>query len=191
VTRGAVERKTIRPHFALSALAALTLADCASSRLQPSPVARNRCEWRFGSPESSTTGTQIVSRTTQAMFSVARIDNLARGYILLARGRPNWFVGQFVGGGGHVNGAGPRDHIWRVGALTYRVEYDASTNTANLLGHRIGLDTANVLFLDHVDQIGGDAELLGTACVPNFDLDDPDHTLLADPRTRAYVNTPP
>ena len=172
-------------------LIALALLGCASNQFPPPRTIRNRCEWQLRSPTPFSAGMQILSATTQAMFSVGTADSGVHGYILLARGRPNWFVGQLVGGGGHVNGSGPRDHIWRVGSLSYKVVYDPETNTAHFLGNTVWLDTANVLFLDRVDQIGGAAQLAGTACVHEFDVNNPDRTLLADPKTQAYTRARP
>lgn len=172
--------------FGLFILLAFALVGCAPSRLSQHGIPANRCAWHLRSPTPSTTGMQILSRTTEAWFSVGSVDSTARGYILLARGRPNWFVGQLVGGGGHVNG-GRRDHIWKAGYLSYRLTYDPSSNTADLLGKRIWLDTANVLLVDHVDQ-SGSAQLVGTGCVVEFDLENPNSSLLSvSPEVRAYV----
>ncbi|HKR08990.1 MAG TPA: hypothetical protein VJS39_07370 [Gemmatimonadaceae bacterium] len=138
----------------------------------------------------SLAGMQILSATTQAMYSVGSTDNGARGYVILARGRPNWFVGKLVGGGDYVNRAEKIDHVWRVGNLSYKVVYDPATNSALLLGNIVRLDTANVLFLDHIGDVSRSAELVGTACVHLFDVDNPYVELMkADSRIQSFVNS--
>jgi len=134
---------------------------------------------------------QILTRTTHALYSIGTDGVKTRGYILLARGQPNWYYGKLVGGGGHVNGTRPSDHVWRVGNLSYTVSYDPERNSATLLGTTIWLDTANVLMLDRVDQIGGEAQLLKTACVHEFDENDPARSYLNDSTIQAFIRSRP
>ena len=147
-----------------------------------------KCNWNLTHESVSTTGMQYLSATTQALFSVGVADKKARGYILVARGRSNWFEGKLVGGGGHVNGSGAREHSWRVGNSSHKVVFDPASNTVELLGVRVGLDTANVLFVDKVDQFDGDAKIVGTACAKEFDVENADKSLsLGVPRLPAFI----
>jgi hypothetical protein len=135
---------------------------------------------------------QILSATTQAMYSVGNVAGAGRGYILLARGQPNWFVGKLVGGGGHVNGAGRHDHIWSIGSQSIKVTYDPATNAVDIIGNHLELDTANVLLLDRVDRTGGELRLVGAACIHEFDVDNPDNSLRsAVPSVQAYIRARP
>jgi hypothetical protein len=134
---------------------------------------------------------QILSATTQAMYSVGNVEGTGHGYILLARGDPNWFVGKLVGGGGHVNGLGARDHVWAIGSQSIKVIYDPARNSADILGKQLSLDTANVLLVDRVDRLG-EPRLIGTACVHEFDISNPDSSLrTAVPSVQAYIRSRP
>jgi hypothetical protein len=68
------------------------------------------------------------------------------------------------------------------------VVFDPDANTVELLGVRVGLDTANVLFLDKVDQIDGDAKIVGTACAKEFDVENADKLLSPSvPKLPAFI----
>ena len=122
-------------HMALALVASFVAHSCAAGPRSTPASTTNACNWHLTSPAESLAGMQILSATTEAWYSLGTSsEGKPRGYVLVARGRPNWFVGQLVGGGGHVN-EGHTDHIWRVGNLSYKVIYDPKTNTANLLGH--------------------------------------------------------
>ena len=166
----------------------LPISGCQAYRLPNRVAETTKCNWNLTPQSQSTTGMQYLSATTQALFSVGVADKKARGYILVARGRANWFEGKLVGGGGHVNGSGAREHSWRIGNLSHKVVFDPDANTVELLGVRVGLDTANVLFLDKVDQIDGDAKIVGTACAKEFDVENADKLLSPSvPKLPAFI----
>lgn len=167
----------------------MLMAACASTP-KVELVAR-RCDWRVSSDAPSSAGMQILSATTQAMYSVGNVAGTGHGYILLARGQPNWFVGKLVGGGGHVNGVGPRDHVWSIGSQSIKVVYDPATNSADIFGKQLKLDTANVLLVDRVDRLG-EPHLVGTACVHEFDTGNPDSSLRsAVPSVQTFIRARP
>jgi hypothetical protein len=177
--------------IAPTSLGAIGLLGCTTAAPTISPATIG-CEWRLASNVPSSAGMQILSATTQALYSVGSADSSGRGYVLLARGQPNWFVGKLVGGGGHIDDVGRRDHAWRGGNRTFKVSYDPGTNTADLFGKHIWLDTANVLFLDRVDGVGGEPQLVGTACLHGFDTGSPDGWLRsASPAVQAFVKARP
>lgn len=167
------------------------LGGCARPQSAPSP-ALNECGWHLTADMVSSAGMQILSPTTQALYSAGEGDAKALGYVVLARGQPHWFDGKLVGGGGHVTGSGPRDHIWRLGDRTLKINYDPNSNTADLLGNHILLDTANVLLVDRVDDIGGEARLAAASCVPGFDIDQPARSLVTAPQSvQVFIHAAP
>jgi hypothetical protein len=173
-----------------SLFSSIVLVACAST--PKAELAPNQCAWRISSGMRSTAGMQILSVTTQAMYSVGNVAGKGHGYVLLARGQPDWFVGKLVGGGGHVNGVGPRDHVWDIGSRSVKLIYDPATNSANIFGKQLKLDTANVLLVDRVDGVFGEPHLVGTACIHEFDTDNPDSSLRAAiPSVQTYIRARP
>jgi len=147
-----------------------------SSRSQLSTTCKPRII-RAGS--TRTAGLSTLSSTTQANFTLTVTDTTVRGYIIAARGRPYWFAGSVYGGGVVRNGAsGKREDTYRAGSYSYTVVYDSVTNTAELAGTRIALDTGNVLLLDRVDSVGGLPQVIGALCAPEIRLDGPVRPLL-------------
>lgn len=183
-------RKSPVISLALAGAIAVLLPGCAGQQFVASSSPVKHCDWHLTLPGISSSGMQILSATTEALFSVGTANERPKGYILLARGRPNWFDGQLVGGGGEVSGAGKRDHLWRLGNTTYTVAYDASTNTVEVPGARVWLDTANVLLLDQVGETQEAPRLVGTGCLNAFDATDPGTGMRsATPDIRAYITT--
>ena len=152
------------------AVISLVVTACAPTLRSSGRPSAAKCEWQ-GADAPSSSGIQILSATTLALFSFGHPNNVPRGYMLLARGQRDWFRGQRIGGGGHVDGAGPREHLWRAGGIAHSAIFDPSTNTVDVLGYHIWLDTANVLLLDRVDRIAGEPKLVGTACIDDLDLE--------------------
>jgi hypothetical protein len=116
-----------------------------------------------------------------------------RGYIIAARGRPYWFEGSVYGSHGVRNTAsGKREDTYRAGSYSYTVVYDSVTNTAELAGSRIALDTGNVLLLDRVDSAGGLPHVVGALCAPEIRLGGPVRPLLdLMPALRAFAGDDP
>jgi hypothetical protein len=158
----------------LVALVAFAVAGCVRARTMSLGASENDCDWHLKQMLPSTVGTQAMSPTIDALYAVGNVDDFGRGYIILARGQPNWYTTSPVTGGGKVDGPGDRKHTWQVGSLSYSVSYDATNNTVDLLGTTVSLDSANVLLVDHVDQVGDSARLVGAGCLMQFDLERPD-----------------
>ena len=115
-----------------------------------------------------------------------------RGYIVAARGRPYWFEGSVYGSGVNKNALGKREDTYRAGSYSYTVLYDSVTNTAELAGTRVALDTGNVLLLDRVDGVGGPPQVVGALCAPEIRLGGPVRPLLdLLPGLRAFVGVDP
>jgi hypothetical protein len=104
-------------------------------------------------------------------------------YVILWRGQPGWFErpGAFVGASANSAWAGPwdRGHRRTVGFAGGPVswEYDEIGRVLRILGREIVLTTDNVVLVDRVDGVGGEAVVVGTARVarhhasPRIDLD--------------------
>jgi len=175
----------------LTVVVAAGLGGCTTPHPEPSP-ALHTCGWHLTADMVSSTGMMILSPTTQALYSGGEADAKALGYVVLARGQPNWFDGKPVGGGGHISGTGPRDHIWRLGDNNLKISYDPGSNTADLLGNHILLDTANVLLVDRADRVGGETRLAAARCAPGFDIDQPARSLATAPESvQLFVRSSP
>ena len=59
---------------------------------------------------------------------------------------------------------GKRFDTWLAGSSSFSVVYDSATNSAEILGSRIALDTASILLLDRVDGVGGSPQLVAALC---------------------------
>jgi hypothetical protein len=173
-----------------AALSLLTLIACAHP---PKNLFRPKeCDWRVTSDSLPSGGMQILSATTQALYSVGSAEGRGRGYVLLARGQPNWFDGKLVGGGGYVIGAGARVHVWRLGSQSIKATYDPGKNALYLLGQELQLDTVNALLVDRVDSVGGEMHLVGATCIHEFDTTDPSRWLHNAPASvQVYVRMRP
>jgi hypothetical protein len=173
-----------------AALSLLTLIACAMP--SKTPLRPKECDWRVTSDTLPSGGMEILSATTQALYSVGNVGGRGRVYVLLARGQPNWFDGKLVGGGGYVTGTGARVHLWRLGSQSIKATYDPGMNTLYLLGHQLQLDTVNTLFVDRVDGVGGEMHLKGATCMHEFDTTDPSRWLHNAPASvQAYVRMRP
>ena len=108
------------------------------------------------------TGERMISATTRAHFFIARdsSSDLLRGYVLFVRGAAGWQFASSVGSHEGLGGAG-----WQVGTTAYAVEHHFKDGSATILGVHIGLDTANVILLDHVDSAGGPPTVQTLGCV--------------------------
>jgi hypothetical protein len=75
--------------------------------------------------------------------------------LVLWRGNPGWFMRAESGGGG---GGGDGTRVFqqiREGGLTFRIDYDFASNTANIAGTELSLLTTNVVLMDFVDSPAG------------------------------------
>ena len=139
-------------------------------------------------------GTSSLSPSTQAFYAFGRDSVKPRGYLLLVRGQPPQPAagGVFaIGGGGRMDGPEAREHTWEAGSRPFRVRYDPQVRTVSVAGAQIGLDTANVVLLEHSDDAPDGLIVRGTICAPPLRPD----SLATDlweqvPVTRAYITAP-
>ena len=166
------------------------LAACGRKPVSSSSQLSTTCKPRIIRAGSTrTSGLSTLSPTTQANFTLTITNTTVRGYIIAARGRPYWFEGSVYSSGGVRNSAnGKREDTYRAGSYSYTVVYDSVTNSAELAGTRIALDTGNVLLLDRVDSVGGFPHVVGALCAPVIRLGGPVRPLLdLLPALRAFA----
>ena len=166
---------------------------CTSNR--PHPVAiSNSCKPRIIRLDRvQSSGFADVTPTTRAVFALAVRDSSMRGYVAFARGQKYWFDGRVsTGGPGQTNPSGKREDSWVAGSSSYTVVYDSATNSADVLGKRIALDTANVLLIDRVDGVGGLPSLVTALCPPEVRMDQvPEAIVETMSYVRAFVGGAP
>ena len=148
---------------------------CTPNRVIPVGIAKVCRPQVIRSGRVQTSGFADVSKTTRAVFALTvRADSLVRGYIAFARGSDYWFEGVVSSGGpGNTNDSGIRRDRWLAGSSAFTVAYDSATNSAEVLGQRIALDTARILLIDRVDGVGGPPRLMSAVCPREIRMDHP------------------
>src|SRR6266550_5331725 len=97
--------------------------------------------------------------------SVDSRQRRSQGYVIVVRGQPRWYeVAGPTQSGGKAYGSERRVHVWEVAGRQLTILFDPMARVVELLGTRVGLDTANVILLDRIDSIGGRSVIRGTAC---------------------------
>ena len=182
------------PTGAAGALAAFVAA-CAGSAPPaggPRSAAVERCGPVFESANLTMTGMQSLSRTTRAIYAFGRDGERAAGYLLLVRGHPLRSVQAVVGGGGRMDGPGPREHRWEDGGGAFTVRYDPGDSTIAVAGATIALDSANVVLLEWNPEDGDGPALRSAICAPALDPESLGEELLEKvPEVRAFVAPQP
>jgi len=132
-----------------------------------------------------------LTATTQAIYTLKTADSTIRGYIIAARGQPYWFEGTVFGSGGsRINASGKREDTWRSGRYSYTIVYDSISNTIELEGTRVALDTGLLVLLDRVDSVGGPPAVVGSMCPAEVQWDNPVRPLLEVlPALRRYAGS--
>ncbi len=155
-----------------SAAFLLQLAACASTKPVQSDSAS--CSAVVDYPREdifTSSGTAHLSSRALAYFafgydSANSRQRRSQGYVLVVRGQPHWFeTGGLIRSGGQAQGSERRVHLWEVAGRQLTVVFDPAARVVQLLGERVALDTANVIFLDRADDIGGPTVVRGTSCV--------------------------
>jgi hypothetical protein len=112
-----------------------------------------------------------IDGRTSGAFGITRgvraqtwVDSAGRGYLLIARGAMSWPAAAVERTGGPrpdgLVGFEPLPGDWR-NTLTY----DPATNVLSMLGVRVPLDSGNVVLVDRIDGVGGDALVQIGGCV--------------------------
>jgi len=122
--------------------------------------------------------------------SVESRQRRSQGYIIVVRGQPDWYkVAGPTRAGGPTYGSKRRVDVWEVAGRQLTTVFDPMARVVELLGTRVGLDTANVILLDRIDGIGGPAVVRGTACARQIRVDDIAKDLLGSvPGIQAYAS---
>ena len=143
----------------------------------------------------TSSGSAKLSSRALAYFSFGydSVDSRQRrsqGYVIVVRGQPRWYeVAGPTRGGGPAHGSERRVDVWEVAGRQLTTLFDPRARVVELLGTRIGLDTANVILLDRVDGIGGPSVVRGTACARRISVNDIAKDLLDGvPRLREYAS---
>jgi hypothetical protein len=98
--------------------------------------------------------------------SVSSSQRRSQGYVLVVRGQPHWYeTSGVIRSGGQAQGSQRRVHVWETAKRQLTVVFDPTAGTVELLGERVALDTANVIFVDRADGVGGPSIVRGSACV--------------------------
>jgi hypothetical protein len=114
----------------------------------------------------------------------------SQGYVIVVRGQPGWYeVAGPTRAGGPAHGPERRVHLWEVAGRQLTTRFDPMARVVELLGMRVGLDTANVILLDRVDGVGGPSVVRGTACARRIRVNDIAKDLLDGvPKLREYAS---
>ena len=163
-------RRTIVKAVAAT-LVLLPAAACVSAIPRLSDSAR--CSALVDYPRAdifTSSGSAKLSSRALAYFafgydSVDSRQRRSQGYVIVVRGQPGWYeVAGPTQSGGQAHGSGRRFHVWEMAGRQLTVEFDPMARVVELLGTRVALDTANVILLDRIDDIGGRSVVRGTAC---------------------------
>ena len=164
---------------------------CAHRTVSSSPLVSKACRPRVVGIGTRGGGVSTLSATTQAIYTLKTADSTIRGYIIAARGQPYWFEGTVFGSGrSRINASGKREDTWRSGRYSYTVVYDSISNSIELAGTRVALDTGLLVLLDRVDSVGGKPSVVGSICPAEVQWDNPVRPLLeALPALRRYAGS--
>jgi hypothetical protein len=190
--------RTIRLFVEAVAAAGLLLpaAACASAKPRQSDSAP--CSALVDYPRAdivTSSGNAKLSSSALAYFAFGydHVDSRQRrsqGYIIIVRGQPRWYeVGGLTRSGGTAHSSERRVHVWEVAGRQLTTVFDPMARVVELLGTRVGLDTANVIRLDRVDGIGGPPVIRGAACARRIHVNDIAKDLLDGvPGLRGYAS---
>jgi hypothetical protein len=122
--------------------------------------------------------------------SAASRQRRSQGYVIVVRGQPGWYrVGGPTQAGGPAHGSERRVHVWEAGGRKLTTLFEPTARVVELLSARVALDTANVIFVDRIDGVGGPAVVRGTACAARLRVNDSARDLLDSvPGLRAYAS---
>jgi hypothetical protein len=163
--------KTMLRAGASTALLLQLAASAAAQHTQRDPVS---CSAVVEYPRKdiiTSAGSARISSRVLAYFalgydSVSSSQRRSQGYVLVVRGQPHWYEPSgVIQSGGQAQGSQRRVHVWETAKRQLTVVFDATAGTVELLGERVALDTANVIFVDRVDGVGGPSIVRGSACV--------------------------
>jgi len=143
----------------------------------------------------TSSGSAKLSSSTLAYFafgydSVDSRQRRSQGYVIIVRGQPRWYeVAGPTRAGGAAHSSERRVHVWEVAGRQLTTVFDPMARVVELLGTRVGLDTANIILLDRVDGIGGPSVIRGTACARRIRVNDIAKDLLDGvPGLRGYAS---
>ena len=126
----------------------------------------------------TSSGSARLSSSALAYFafgydSVDSRQRRSQGYVIAVRGQPSWYrVEGVTRSGGPAHGSERRVHVWEFAGRQITTVFDPTERVVELLGTRVGLDTANVILLDRIDGVGGPAVVRGTACARRIRVND-------------------
>jgi hypothetical protein len=174
----------------------LRVVACASAT--PVQSGLTRCSAAVEYPRTdifTSSGSAKLSSRALAYFafgydSVDSRKRRSQGYVIAVRGQPGWYeVARPMRSGGPAHGSERRVHVWDVAGRQLTTVFDPNARVVELLGTRVGLDTANVILLDRVDGIGGASVVRGAACARRIRVNDIAKDLLDGvPGLRAYAS---
>jgi hypothetical protein len=163
--------KTMLRAGASAALLMQLAASAAAQHIQRDPAS---CSAVVEYPRKdiiTSDGSARISPRVLAYFalgydSVSSGQRRSQGYVLIVRGQPHWYEPSgVIRSGGQAQGSQRRVHVWETAKRQLTIVFDPTAGTVELLGERVALDTANVIFVDRVDGVGGPIIVRGSACV--------------------------
>jgi len=103
-----------------------------------------------------------VSSSIEAHSFVSRdsVSQRLSGYVLIVRGADSWAVSSSAHGSVGVAGLSESK-----GGVEYHVQHDFGHGTIVVAGVPVGLDTANIILLDHVDRTHEGATVRTLGCI--------------------------